>query len=98
MDMKGKKTMGRVIAALRVTNLRDIFLQDEKVRTETPRTLEVEALVDTGATGLALKRSVIRSLGLKKRKPASLHRVRSARSSNEPVRVDLRASWRVGVI
>ncbi|MBI4659506.1 MAG: hypothetical protein HY735_11755 [Verrucomicrobia bacterium] len=89
--MKRKKTMGRVIAKMQVTNLRDMFVQEEKVRAEAPRMLNVEALVDTGATGLALQRSVIRALGLNKQETRRLSTVADPASLNryEPVRVDL---------
>jgi predicted aspartyl protease len=43
-----------------------LFVRRRKLSTAKPREVEVEALVDTGATGLYLKRSVIRALGLEK--------------------------------
>ena len=58
--------MGKVIIKMKLTNLSDLFVQDSKLSTAKPREMEVEALVDTGATRLYLKRSVIRALGLKK--------------------------------
>ena len=58
--------MGKVIAKFSVTNYADLVAQDLKVLKRKPRTMEVEALVDTGATRLYLKPSVIKALGLKK--------------------------------
>src|SRR5438093_8877603 len=56
--------MGKVIVRIKLTNLRDIFLKDANVRKAGPRAVEVESLVDTGATRLYLKPSVIKKLGL----------------------------------
>ena len=44
----------------------DLGAQHRKLSKAEPRTIEVEALVDTGATRLYLKPSVIRALGLEK--------------------------------
>ena len=57
--------MGKVIVQIKVTNLKDAFLQEEGARKADPRAVETEALVDTGATRLYLKPSVIRALGLR---------------------------------
>ncbi|MGH8244963.1 MAG: aspartyl protease family protein, partial [Gammaproteobacteria bacterium] len=56
--------MGKVIAKVKLTNLYDIALRARKVSKAAPRQVEVDALVDTGATRLYLKSSVIKSLGL----------------------------------
>lgn len=56
--------MGKVIVRIRLTNYSDLVLQRLKVRKVKPRTVEVESLVDTGATRLYLKPSVIKKLGL----------------------------------
>ncbi len=58
--------MGKVIVKLKLTNLIDLGVQHRKLSKSTPRTVEVKALVDTGATRLYLKPSVIRALGLEK--------------------------------
>jgi len=58
--------MGKVIIKIKLTNLFDLAAQHRKHSTAKPRKVEVDALVDTGATGLCLKRSVIRALGLEK--------------------------------
>jgi len=56
--------MGVIIVKIKVANLKDIHLEQAGVRKEQPRHAEVDALVDTGATRLCLKPSVIRTLGL----------------------------------
>ena len=56
--------MGRVIAKIKLTNYGDQIVRDRGLTKNPPRTVDVEALVDTGATELALKPSVIRALGL----------------------------------
>jgi predicted aspartyl protease len=56
--------MGKVIVKIKLTNLKDAFLKAAGARKTKPREVEVEALVDTGATRLYLKPSVIRALGL----------------------------------
>ena len=56
--------MGKVIVTLKLTNLSDLILKRAKARKARPRQADVEALVDTGATRLYLKPSVIKKLGL----------------------------------
>jgi predicted aspartyl protease len=56
--------MGKVIVKIKLTNLKDTFLKEAGARKLQPREVEVEALVDTGATRLYLKPSVIKKLGL----------------------------------
>ena len=58
--------MGKVIVKIRLTNLFDLGAQHRKLSKAKPRVVEAEALVDTGATRLYLKPSVIRALGLEK--------------------------------
>ena len=58
--------MGKVLARIKLTNYLDLELKRLKLRQAKPRTAEVEALVDTGATRLYLRPSVIKALGLKK--------------------------------
>ena len=58
--------MGKVIATFTLTNYADLVAQQLKVLKGKPRTVEVEALVDTGATRLYLKPSIIKALGLSK--------------------------------
>jgi clan AA aspartic protease len=56
--------MGKVIVKVKLTNQGDLVLTQRKLSKVRPRSLEVEALVDTGATRLYLKPSVIEKLGL----------------------------------
>lgn len=56
--------MGRVVVKIKLTNLADRNVQKRGLLKGAPRSVEIEALVDTGATGLCLKRSVIQALGL----------------------------------
>lgn len=58
--------MGKVTVTLKLTNLFDLGAQHRKLSKAKPREVEVEALVDTGATRLYLKPSVIKALGLEK--------------------------------
>jgi predicted aspartyl protease len=72
--------MGKVIVKIKLINLFDLGVQQRKLSRAKPREVEVEALVDTGATRLYLKPSVIRALGLEK-----VHNLIS-RTSNGPAR------------
>jgi predicted aspartyl protease len=56
--------MGKIIVHLKLTNYSDLILRRLKLAKGKPRTVEVDALVDTGATRLYLKPSVIKKLGL----------------------------------
>ena len=57
--------MGKVVIKIKVANWSDVELLALGQTTRPPRFTEVEALVDTGATGLYLKSSVIGQLGLR---------------------------------
>ena len=58
--------MGKVVVKVKLTNLLDLGVRRRKLSKAKPRVVEAEALVDTGATRLYLKPSVIRALGLEK--------------------------------
>jgi predicted aspartyl protease len=73
--------MGKVIVKIKLTNYSDLVLQRLKVRKIKPRTVEVESLVDTGATRLYLKPSVIKKLGL-----GRTDTVRSQTTNGEAIR------------
>jgi predicted aspartyl protease len=86
--------MGKVIVKIKLTNLKDAFLKSAGARKAKPREVEVEALVDTCATRLYLKPTVIKKLGLER-----TDAVRSRTSNGdvirykyEPVRLEL--MWR----
>jgi clan AA aspartic protease len=73
--------VGKVIVKIKLTNLKDIFLKEASVRRTSPRTIEVESLVDTGATRLYLKPSVIKKMGLLR-----VDAVRSQTTNGEAIR------------
>jgi clan AA aspartic protease len=60
------ETMGRVTVAAKIENLGDLFMAKKGLLpTDQVRCLEVsDALVDTGATGLSMPKSLIQQLGL----------------------------------
>ena len=58
--------MGKVVAKIKLTNYLDLELKRLKLRREKPRVVQTDVLVDTGATRLYLKRSVVKALGLRK--------------------------------
>ena len=58
--------MGKVMARITVRNNEDRGLVDHGVL-EAVRSVEIEALVDTGATTLALPEDVVAALGLRRR-------------------------------
>src|SRR6266576_751652 len=64
--MTKKSRMGKVIVQIKLTNYNDVVVRDLGLGKRKPRVLEVNALVDTGATRLYLKPSVIKKLGLRK--------------------------------
>jgi predicted aspartyl protease len=83
--------MGTVIVKIKVTNQSDLVVQQRKLSKAKPREVEVEALVDTGATRLYLKRSVIRALGLVKLDTivAQTTNGPATRTVYEPVRLEV---------
>src|SRR2546421_8255560 len=58
-------TMGKVMTPIKVGNWLDAELLALGTRKEKPRTVETEALVDTGAVKFYLRSSVIQQLGLR---------------------------------
>ena len=61
--------MGRVMTTAKITNLYDLLKVNEGLVTDdTVRSIEVELLVDTGATMLSLPKKMIDQLGLTKTK------------------------------
>lgn len=57
--------MGKVVARIKVENWSDTEMVAAGFRKEKPRSLETDALVDTGAVKFYLKSSVIKQLGLR---------------------------------
>jgi clan AA aspartic protease len=72
-------------------NLKDTFLKSAGARKARPRAVEVEALVDTGATRLYLKPSVIKKLGLERTDTVRSKTTNgdAIRYRYEPVRLEL---------
>ena len=83
--------MGKVIVKIKLINLKDTFLAAAGARKARPRTMEVEALVDTGATRLYLKPSVIKKLGLDRTDTVRSRTTNgdAIRYKYEPVRLEL---------
>ncbi len=73
--------MGKVVVSAKIENLEDLFDAEKGlIAPDAVRTVEVhDALVDTGATGLLLPKSMVASLGLR---PL---RVRQARGLGGPL-------------
>ena len=83
--------VGKVIVRVKLTNLKDTFLKQAGVRRGKPRAVEVDALVDTGATRLYLKPSVIKRLGLARTDtvPSQSTNGEALRHKCEPVELEL---------
>jgi clan AA aspartic protease len=73
--------VGKVIVKIKLTNLFDLALVSRHLSKSKPRQVEVESLVDTGATRLYLKPSVIKKLGLQR-----VDAVRSQTTNGEAIR------------
>ena len=73
--------MGKVIVKIKLTNLFDLAVFSRGLAKRKPRVVETETLLDTGATRLYLKPSVIRRLGLQR-----VDAVRSQTTNGEAIR------------
>jgi len=73
--------MGKIIVKIKLTNLFDMAFYGRQLSKRKPRQVEVESLVDTGATRLYLKPSVIKKLGLQR-----VDAVRSQSTNGEAIR------------
>ena len=75
--------MGKVMAKLTLTNnLDEADVQRGRLRPKEVRRLEIEALVDTGATMLVLPADVVKTLGLL---PAGTRKIKLADGSTRAV-------------
>jgi predicted aspartyl protease len=83
--------MGKVIVKIKLTNLKDTFFKAAGTRKAKPREVEVEALVDSGATRLYLKPTVIKKLGLERTDTVRSRTTNGdvIRYKYEPVRLEL---------
>ncbi len=87
--------MGKIIVRIKVTNQGDLVANRRKLSTATPRSVDTEALVDTGATRLYLKPSIIRELGLEKVDEVISQTTNGPkqRSVYEPVRLEIEGRY-----
>ena len=87
--------MGKVSVKLKLTNQGDLVALHRKLSKARPRSVEVHALVDTGATRLYLKPSVIKSLGLEKVDEVISQTTNGAakRAVHEPVRLEVQGRY-----
>lgn len=83
--------MGKVIVRIKLSNHGDLMAVHRKLSKAKARTVEVEALVDTGATRLYLKPSVIKKLGLERTDTVRSKTTNgdAIRHKYEPVRLEL---------
>jgi predicted aspartyl protease len=83
--------MGKIIVKLKLTNYVEEQLKKLKLLKGQPRSVEAEALVDTGATRLCLQTKTIRALGLKKESEISSKTTNGVRrrAVYQPVRLEL---------
>src|SRR5580700_9199772 len=58
--------VGKVIIKIKLTNEGDLVTVNRRLSKAKPRSVEADALVDTGATRLYLQTSLIKALGLRK--------------------------------
>ena len=93
----GAELMGRVVVEATVESINDLVLaQNGHLSREQVRTITIDdALVDTGATMLALPKRLIDELGLKKsfEKPAMSSRGLSVVNVYEPVRLTVQGRF-----
>lgn len=83
--------MGKVIVKIKLTNYDDLVLRAAKVRKSQARTVEADALVDTGATRLYIQAGLIKSLGLRRHSEVQSKTTNGVRRRPvyEPVRLEL---------
>lgn len=83
--------MGKVIVKLKLTNYLDTELKRMRLLKGKPRSVEADALVDTGATRLYLKSSLLKALGLKKTSDVSSKTTNGVRRRSvfQPVQLEL---------
>lgn len=83
--------VGKVIVKIKLTNYFELELSRRKLCKDKPRSVEAEALVDTGATRLYLRSSLIKMLGLRKESEVQSKTTNGVRRRAvfEPVRLEL---------
>ena len=75
------KQVGKIVVIVKLTNLFDLAINSRRLSNKKPRQAEAKCLVDTGATRLYLKPSVIKALGLQR-----VDAVRSQTTNGEAIR------------
>jgi len=75
------KQVGKIVVIVNLTNLFDLAMNNRRLSNKKPRQAEAKCLVDTGATRLYLKPSVIKALGLQR-----VDAVRSQTTNGEAIR------------
>ena len=84
--------MGKVVIRIKALNWEDVSLLAAGKADGPARTIEVEALVDTGATGFYLKPSVIQQLGLRQigvKQALTMSNRRETRRTFSPVELEI---------
>jgi predicted aspartyl protease len=83
--------VGKVVVKIKLTNQGDLVAARRKLSKAKPRTVEAEALVDTGATRLYLQSNLIKALGLHKESEVQSKTTNGVRRRAvfEPVRLEL---------
>lgn len=83
--------MGKVVVKIKLTNQGDLVAAHCKVSEAKPRTVQAEALVDTGATRLYLQSGLIKALGLHKESEVRSRTTNGVRRRAvfEPVRLEI---------
>lgn len=83
--------MGKVVVKIRLTNFADLVVFNRGLSKKRPRQAQVEALVDSGATRLYLKPSIIKKLGLERVDTVESQTTNGAvvRNKYEPVQLEL---------
>jgi predicted aspartyl protease len=83
--------VGKVVVKIKLTNHFEWELKRRKLRKDKPRSVEADALVDTGATRLYLQARLIKALGLRKEGDVQSKTTNGVRRRAvfEPVRLEL---------
>src|SRR5262249_38707965 len=89
----GLDTMGRVVVTAKIENLEDAFRSERgELAVDAVRSVEVtDALVDSGATTLAMPKRLIEQLGLRHRRSKNIMTANGPRQANvfEAVRLTI---------
>jgi len=83
--------VGKIVVRIKLTNQGDLVAAQRKLSRAKPRTVQAEALVDTGATRLYLQSSLIKALGLHQESEVQSKTANGVRRRAvfEPVRLEI---------